>query len=449
MVSGKTSAETISGPCGDTAQFVYDSEGTLTITGTGKVDVGFLSDYSKKISDDKIYKIIIGEGITELDTCCFGYFLKVEEVQLPSTLRIMNSNCMGNMYALKKIELPDGLEFIGKQAFTSCSKVESVKIPDSVTHIEDYAFEECRGLKSVKLPKNLTELKTGTFENCWNIKSIVLPQKLKKIGEYVFEGCSNLNMLVIPDSVEEIGTWAFGNCERLKNLVVGKSVKKVGKNNTAVCRKLRKVENHSKISLPLYIDSSFSWFIGKKKVKKVTPGKTVYAKGKRYLVKYLLNGGKVSGKLPKYHVFDVITKLPKPYRKGYTFLGWKVYGNYFGDDYTNKIDAEAYGKLKATGCFKKIQVSSKNGKIFVMVRDCSYGTKGYSLKKDHFYYRYSLYNDMRESKVVYRTAPYGKGLSVKLIKGKTYYIQIAEMDGFEEYNNGFDKWILKRKVKVK
>ena len=93
----------------------------------------------------------------------------------------------------------------------------------------------------------------------------------------------------------------------------------------------------------------------------------------------------------------------------------------------------------------------------MLVKDRFYGTKKYNRNDDIFYYRYADNREMKNSKMVLFTAPYGKGLSQKLSKG-TYYVQLAqafvyqvndyEYD-YEEYNHPMGGWIGKWKVVIK
>ena len=76
-------------------------------------------------------------------------------------------------------------------------------------------------------------------------------------------------------------------------------------------------------------------------------------------------------------------------------------------------------------------VASSNGRIKVTVKDKSYGKKGYKKSSAAYYFRYSENKDMPNATVVVSTAPYGSGLSKKLEKGKTYYVQITRY--FELY----------------
>ena len=78
---------------------------------------------------------------------------------------------------------------------------------------------------------------------------------------------------------------------------------------------------------------------------------------------------------------------------------------------------------------------------------------GFSKEDDFYGYRYSENKDMSHSDIVYKTAPYGKGLSGKLKKRKTYYVQIAPhgSEFTEEDDEDFPifGWRAKRKVKIK
>ena len=61
---------------------------------------------------------------------------------------------------------------------------------------------------------------------------------------------------------------------------------------------------------------------------------------------------------------------------------------------------------------------------------------------------------MSNATVVVFTAPYGNGLSKRLEKGKTYYVQITRyfepyMEDSEDYEEPFCGWHCKRKIKIK
>ena len=104
--------------------------------------------------------------------------------------------------------------------------------------------------------------------------------------------------------------------------------------------------------------------------------------------------------------------------------------------------------------FKKYKVESVNGKIKVTVKDVAYGKKNYTKSADAYFFRYSENKDMSDSSVVVYTAPYGKGMSKKLKKGKTYYVEISRyfepyMEDSEDFEEPFCGWHCKRSVTIK
>jgi len=150
------------------------NEGTLTISGTGK-----MLDRSSSIwgeYKDSILRVVIEEGVTHVGAWFFSY-------------------------------LPN---------------LTSASIADSVTTIGDRAFFASRALKSVTLSKNLIEIGQYAFGSCNALDSIFLPGKLTTIGNATFFS-SGLTSVVIPASVKSIGNVAFGVCPSLISITVEES----------------------------------------------------------------------------------------------------------------------------------------------------------------------------------------------------------------------------------
>ena len=449
------STKTVSGMCGTAAAFTIDENGTLTITGTGKIDKFFSDD--KVIEYKKIKKIIMSEGITELGKDCFCYLENVTIVEFPASLQIIGEDAMHGMKSLTEIQLPSELSQIGERAFYHCLKITELQIPDTVSQIGPDAFAYCKNLQRIRLPRGLKKIEDGLFQGCEKLTEIPAAECLQEIGLSSFSFCHSLQNAAIPDTVKKIGAQAFWKCKNLKKLTFGSSVKKVAATYAQGCVKLRTVANRSSISIPLNeAKGNLSWYVGKRKRKSLPPGKTATAKGKKHAINYILNGGKVRERKPKYHEYGKITTLPSQVRrKGYTFLGWDIYGEKSFDEWgllQSKVRAESKEKLQVQAVFKKYKVTVKNQRIQVLVQDPNYGRRGYSKANDYYGFRYPENPDMSHSVVVYKTAPYGKGLTGKLKKGKTYYVQIAAHgpDFTEEDDEDFPLfgWIKKKKVTI-
>lgn len=89
---------------------------------------------------DGITEMTIPEGIEHLDDI-FGGVMKLERINLPSTLKSLGDGFFSGLWSLKKIDMPDSVEHLGKELFAHSSGVETVTIPAGVTEIGDHVFD--------------------------------------------------------------------------------------------------------------------------------------------------------------------------------------------------------------------------------------------------------------------------------------------------------------------
>ena len=194
---------------GTTGDCTWRLEGTvLIISGNGAMaDCVYDGDKEKFILPwgDKITKVIIEEGVTEVGKAAFY-----------------------KCGSLKEVVLPEGLTTIKPGAFYECKKLETVVFPEGLTTIGEHAFERCTGLKEIDLPEGLTLIDSSAFCNCTNLSSVKFPESLNKIGGYAFENCKALTSLTIPENTATINSCAFRGCSNIKELYVYNKTCKLG-----------------------------------------------------------------------------------------------------------------------------------------------------------------------------------------------------------------------------
>ena len=122
----------------------------------------------------------------------------------------------------------NGLPVIGVsyQGFFS-TEIEEIYLPDTVEIIESDAFFECKNLKSFNSPKSLKVIERSAFYFCVNLKKVNLEEELKIIGSSAFGCCKSLEYINIPEGVEEIGFYAFQFTSSLKKLSLPNSLKHI------------------------------------------------------------------------------------------------------------------------------------------------------------------------------------------------------------------------------
>ncbi len=122
-----------SGSCGPNLTWTFDSDRTLTISGTGPMTN--YSYYSPPWKNLNIHKVIIEDGVTTIghNAFEFGFFLS-------------------------SISIPDSVTDIGGGAFYYCYGLGAVTIPASVTHFGARVFFGCSALTDVFFEGNVPEV---------------------------------------------------------------------------------------------------------------------------------------------------------------------------------------------------------------------------------------------------------------------------------------------------
>ena len=184
-----------SGTCGPEVTWTLDSEGVLTISGSGAMYDQRFPSAQWYGNGSRVKSAVIAEGATSIGDWAFY-------------------NCT----SLTSVTIPDSVTRIGDWAFEGCRSLTSVTIPNSVKRIGDSAFEDCTSLTSVTIPNGVTRIGVWAFYNCTSLTSVTIPNGVTSIGEAVFHNCTSLTSVTIPDSVTSIGGWVFEDCTSLTDV---------------------------------------------------------------------------------------------------------------------------------------------------------------------------------------------------------------------------------------
>ena len=210
-----------SGNCGQGITWSLDSEGTLVISGNGK-----MGDFSDGPDGEKIQKIIISEGITSISNGAFGAS-KVKSVSIPSSVTTIGDSAFFWCSSLKYVSLSTGLKEIGKEAFAQ-TNLTSITIPSSVEKIGVCAFFLCQNLTDIRFSGGVKDIGSGAFAWCQQLTSVDIPYGTRHIGEEAFAGCYELISVSIADSVTDIGAKAFDGCDKLSSITIPSNVTSIG-----------------------------------------------------------------------------------------------------------------------------------------------------------------------------------------------------------------------------
>ena len=225
-----------SGNCGANVTYELDSNGLLTISGTGK-----MADYEMQ------YDSASDEYITTAP--------------------------WGNQ--AKTVVIGDGVTGIGAAAFYGCSDLTSVTMGSNVTNIGESAFRGCTGLTGIVLPGSVTGIGEYAFSNCESLTAIEIPEGVATLGNSAFFGCDNLKEIrynaraaadltglsgafcnagasvggvkaIFGESVEKIPGNIFSNCESLTSVTIGSNVTSIGDNAFLGCKGLVEINYNAR-----------------------------------------------------------------------------------------------------------------------------------------------------------------------------------------------------------
>ena len=244
-----------SGKCGDNVTWVFSNDGTLTISGKGKMwDYGTTHGYapwtiwSSRTISDNLKRIVIEGGVESIGDEAFPGLDYVESVEIANTVTSIGAGAFSDT-KISSINLPNGVTTIGQYAFKSTS-LKTITLPDSVTSVGygafgyceslasatlsnglkklgDYMFYECIGLKTVVLGKNTETISNRAFFNCKKLDTVKFSDNLINVEEYAFSGCYALKSIVLPDSVQTIDDSAFRDSP-LATPNIPKNLKSIG-----------------------------------------------------------------------------------------------------------------------------------------------------------------------------------------------------------------------------
>ena len=225
-----------SGNCGANVTYELDSNGLLTISGTGK-----MADYEMQYdsaSDEYITTapwgnqakmVVIGDGVTGIGAAAFY-------------------GCSG----LTSVTMGSNVTNIGESAFSGCTGLTSVTVPDSVTSIGEYAFYNCNSLTAIEIPEGVTTLGNSAFFGCDNLKEIRYNARAAAdltglSGAFRSAGASVGGVKVIfGESVEKIPGNIFSNCESLTSVTIGSNVTSIGDNAFLGCKGLVEINYNAR-----------------------------------------------------------------------------------------------------------------------------------------------------------------------------------------------------------
>ena len=129
-------------------------------------------------------RLVIPEGVEEIYPDAFRMNIKIKELVLPKSLRVISVNAFIGAQ-INKVTFPDGLEEIRHSAF-KYNDLRSLSLPDSIEIINESSFAHNENLKEVKLPNKLKRIERYAFYYS-KFKTLKVPASIERIEGKAFD----------------------------------------------------------------------------------------------------------------------------------------------------------------------------------------------------------------------------------------------------------------------
>lgn len=187
-----------------------------------------LTKVDRQVFLHSINTIYFEDGMTVIPADICNYADNITKVVIPKSVTELGASCFYSCSKLEHIELPSGLKLIDNWALGGCDKLDNVVIPDSVTELANSVFEGCDSLKNIHLPKNLQAIGERAFQDCKELEGVAIPKTVKSVGERAFSTCVKLRSIELPQGLETIGKEAFYKDEALEKITIPSTVTSMG-----------------------------------------------------------------------------------------------------------------------------------------------------------------------------------------------------------------------------
>ena len=284
------------------------SYGTLTISGTGKMDSYSSGGAPWHSQRAYIGRIVISEGVTSIGECAFEECTNVTSISIPDSVTELNEYCFYACESMKSITIPQSVTRIADGVFVACEKLTDIyyggtdaswkhitsrnaglggnvtihstgvftgKCGDNLTwtidnnevltisgtgRIPDYNDPSSGGnntapwygyayqIKKVVLGSGVQNIGNNAFAGCYGMTDITIPDGVTSIGDSAFDWCSALTEISIPGTVSSIGDSAFYGCSALTEISIPGTVSSIGDSAFSRCSALTEISIPSTVS---------------------------------------------------------------------------------------------------------------------------------------------------------------------------------------------------------
>lgn len=134
-----------------------------------------------------ISRVLLNECVEYIGPYAFADS-EIEEIIIPSKIRIIHNGTFSGCRKLKKVSIPNGIKRIGLHAFDGCRELTNIDLPNGVETIANWSFCDCKKIEKMRFPDTLVSIDAYAFDRCSQLQLVEVSKKTF-IHDYAFRGC--------------------------------------------------------------------------------------------------------------------------------------------------------------------------------------------------------------------------------------------------------------------
>ena len=210
------------GPCGDNLTWTLDSNGTMTISGTGAMKAyARVSDRPWRDRSADIITVVIGSEVTKIGRYAFAGCKNLKTVNLPENGKLeeigycaFGDRTVSDIGApiITEITIPASVKVIDAYAFVGCKELGTVTFaPNSQSQLElinGWAFQGT-ALTKITIPASITFFDGEAFKDCEKLEEVTfeapsgLCEDKYNMSNTAFTGCTKLSRINCEAALQE------------------------------------------------------------------------------------------------------------------------------------------------------------------------------------------------------------------------------------------------------
>ena len=181
--------------------------------------------------NENIKKVVLPEGLVEIQAAAFDFCSALEEVNIPSTVQKIDKQAFRYCESLHTVTFNEGgddLLIIGDEAFRYNYALNTLALPARAYSIGNNAFQES-GLTSVTFAENSALVEIGDYAFSETpVIDLAIPAGVVNIGSFAFYLCEDLLGITFQEGLISIGDYAFAGDNALISVSFPASLKTLG-----------------------------------------------------------------------------------------------------------------------------------------------------------------------------------------------------------------------------